>query len=530
MSGSQAPSAPPGNFSWLDRSGAAPVLAGLATVALSWWVWSFSADPPAQVQDENAYRLQAGIFAAGRWADPPPPAASFFDQIHVLSRPVRAAKYPPGQALALAPGFLARAPVAVPLLLDFALGALVFALARRASGGAVGLLAWILWLAAPVGLVIRSSYFSELTTGTLWLIGWWALWNWSENPRPGWLLLFGLAVGWGAITRPLTAIAFALPAGICALRLALRRRAWGALAAATLLGAATLAIWPMWSLETTGDARLTPLALYTRDVLPWDRPGFGLRDGEPRRELAPDVRGTFVEGFRRLHSEHTVANLPRILAARLVAIARDAWGVSWGVLCAFAVFGCVMAPSAPRMAFASAGLLVLLYLCYAHYPNWTVYYFEMSGVLAYATGLGLWKGYCLLASRSRSARPALAVAGPWLLAAVVAVAVAPRLIMIREEHEAALREVRAFATALHGLPPGPAVVFVRYGPNHDPHRSLIVNGPGLDGARVWIVYDRGRENPGLLRLSPHRAPFEYDEATRTLSALDGAAPVPVGAP
>ena len=85
------------------RSRAAlPLACGVVTAAATWWAWG-AVDPPPASHDESAYLLQAGIFAQGRWADPAPPAADFFDQMHVLSQPLRAAKYPPGHSLVLAP-------------------------------------------------------------------------------------------------------------------------------------------------------------------------------------------------------------------------------------------------------------------------------------------------------------------------------------------------------------------------------------------------------------------------------------------
>lgn len=506
---------------FIERSRTAPVLAGLLTAALSWWVWGFAVDPPVLVQDENAYSLQARLFAAGRWSDPPPPADGFFDQVHVLSHPVRAAKYPPGHALALAPGFLAGVPVAWPLACDFASGALLFALARRASGGPIALATWILWLGARGGLFVRSSFFSEVTTSMLWLAGWWALWNWKERRRPGWLALFGICVGCGAITRPLTAVAFALPAGICALVLAARRRAWGAFAAAVLLGASLLALWPLWNFETTGDARLSPLSLYTRDVLPWDRPGLGLRDEPARLELPPDLRGAFLHGYRELHREHTAANLPWILARRLVEVAKDSWGAAWVPLAAFALLGVVWAPRETRVAFASAALLFLLYLSYAHYADWTIYYVEAYGVLAYAAAVGL--GGAVARLSARASGPGRAPARPWLAwvpAAALLAAGAPALFGARERREIATREFRLFAAALDALPPGPAVVFVRYGPEHNPHSSLVVNPPGLATSSRWIVYDRGAENASLLGIAGTRAGFLYDEAAHALRPLE----------
>ncbi len=133
--------------------------------------------------DENAYLLQAGIFAQGRWSDPPPPLPEFFEQMHVLSQPRRAAKYPPGHALVLAPGVALGVPAAVPVALAGASGALLFALARRAANAAVAGLAWLFWLAPSHPLYFRASYLSEGTTSLLWLAGWWALAEWVETAQ-----------------------------------------------------------------------------------------------------------------------------------------------------------------------------------------------------------------------------------------------------------------------------------------------------------------------------------------------------------
>jgi hypothetical protein len=76
-----------------------------------------------------------------------------------------------------------------------------------------------------------------------------------------------------------------------------------------------------------------------------------------------------------------------------------------------------------------------------------------------------------------------------------------------------------FSNALGELPVTPAIVFVRYASWHHPWTSLIANEADLAAARVWLVYDRGAENADLLARAPGRAPYLFDEASGTFSAL-----------
>jgi hypothetical protein len=63
------------------------------------------------------------------------------------------------------------------------------------------------------------------------------------------------------------------------------------------------------------------------------------------------------------------------------------------------------------------------------------------------------------------------------------------------------------------------VVFVRYGPRHVSHYSLIQNPPDYGTAPWWIVYDRGAENADLLAQAAGRSAWLYDEAQGTIGPL-----------
>jgi hypothetical protein len=281
------------------------------------------------------------------------------------------------------------------------------------------------------------------------------------------------------------------------------------------VGAACVAVIPLWSARTTGSASLTPLEVYTRDYVPFDKLGFGVDTAaRPLRDTPRDMRTT-NESFREEHRRHTVSTLPRTLASRLRMIARDMW-YDWRLgLAPFAVIALASLPGAAWFALATLGAHVGLYLLYAHPAFWTVYYLESTPVLAFVTAAGIvqvirWAG--------RGERRATTIAATVLvLAACVPGAMTVRLLRDQVNRDHVYFE--RFDALVSSIPER-SIVFVRYSPAHNDNLSLVRNAAWPAEARVWLAHDRGADNGRLMAAAPGRRPYVFDEASWTLRPLE----------
>src|ERR1041385_4249553 len=219
------------------------VVAAVTTFAV-WYGWGH-VQPTPRVHDEASYLFQAQTFAGFRWSNPAPPIPDFFQQFHVLVDPTYSSKYPPGMALLMVPGVWLGLPALGPVLLSAVTAAFLFVVARRVSNAWVALLAWMIWLTTPRNLEWSAGYFSELATGALWMVGWYALLRWRETSAPRWLVALAAGIGWMVITRPLTAVAYAIPTGAVVIWTVWRRAQWRQLGIGVLTGVAILCLFPL---------------------------------------------------------------------------------------------------------------------------------------------------------------------------------------------------------------------------------------------------------------------------------------------
>ena len=489
----------------------APLVVGALTAALVLLVWG-SCREPGIYHDEQAYLLQAQIFATFRWTGETPPIPEFFQQLHVLTEPRLAPKYPPGNALLMVPAIWAGLPGLTSIGLAGISGALLFTLVRRITDSSLAVLTWALWSTHTVGLFWSASYLSQNVTTAFWMLSLAALLRWHGDRRAGSLLLAAGLMGWLYLTRPLTALALSAPAGVFVLVHAWRHKLLGQVALSLGVAVACVAVQLLWQDRTVGSIRENPYVEYSRQYLPFDKPGFGLDSTPASRPLAPSV-AWISDVFVPLHAEHVPARVPGILRDRMIALGlalTDRWRV---FLLPLFVVGVLTAPAAARLPLISCALLIGVYLIYAHQAWWSVYYVETFPVFAFFASAGL-------AAFAR----VTAAAGPGQVRCVILICVvlvtpwlAGDVWRARDERNRRAGFQRMAAAVLERIKDPSAVVFVSYPPGHSFHDSLVVNTPDFRRARLWMADDRP-DNDRLLALTDRRA-YRLHTDTWTLEPI-----------
>jgi hypothetical protein len=352
--------------------------------------------------------------------------------------------------------------------------------------------------------------------------------KYRDEQRPWSLVALAATVGFCAITRPVTAVALAVPVGVVVMRSIWRARAWRPLAVAVLTGSVIVAILPLQNSLTTGDWRVSPLVKYSREYLPSDFPGFGYDSSQPVAPLPPDLdrsRQELLEARRR----HTLEALPQTLVhrwLRSLTIVANGWRLG---LVPFILLGALVMPAAGVLAFGMSVGLLLAYAFHSHWPQWSQYYLEAAPGYAFALAAGIWgfaswviRGWPAIRRRTLwdGAEPRVAVAA---LVTTVALAV-PGLLRIpttvsRYQNEVAYQRRFGKALRLVRKEPDKAIVFIQYGPKHNAHFSLVRNVPDLASAQVWIAYERGYDDLRLMRLAPERRAYVYHADNGGLTRL-----------
>lgn len=500
----------------------APALLGITGALLSMWVWRTMSRTPV-MHDESAYLLQAELFARLRWTGSVPGVPAFFQQMYILVDPVLASKYPPGNSLVLALGTLIGAPALPIIIMSGCTSALIYLVARRLAGGVTALLTWLIWQSCFPILFFRTSYLSEGVTGLAWMATWWGILHWRDGAGRRWLVLAAAAAAWCIISRPLTGVALGVAALACVLWHCKRTGAWRDLAPALGMATAILAIVPLWSWRTTGKVTLTPLTAYTREFVPFDKPGFGVTSDEKPSARLPRDQWLTSAAFYLEHKRHTVRALPMIAWRRLTMIDRDAWYEWRGGLRLFAVIGLLALTADGWIGVAAFALQFLLYLSYAHPDSWTAYYLEDTPVLAFVAALGIATALRRVLDRGGKRR---STAGALLVAAALGLALVITAPQVRQQIDIDHAYYDSFARVIASIPDS-AVVFVRYKEDHPDAIAFVRNPVDFNRAKVWTVYDRGAANERLLAIAPNRAGYLFDEATWTLRPLQRAPSVSV---
>ncbi len=518
-----------GQLECIDRmldARATPVVLGVINAMLVWWWVGWHRNPAPMVQDEAAYLLQAALFARGRWAADAPPIPEFFAQMHVLTEPVLASKYPPGHSLLLTPFVASGFATLGPMVFAAITGMLIFVLARRVIGGTVALLTWLLWSSGSAILRYQASFLSQTSTVAAWLGVLYFTLEYHTHRRPRVLIALGLCLGVLAITRPVTAVALIIPIAIVILRDVRRAGAWPALGRAILVTTTIVVVLPVQNRMTTGEWHVSPLVAYSSRYTPFDFPGFGYTEARPVTPLPPDLDSlrTFLTDARR---QHTLPALPATLGARAWYATLDMFAGWRAPLLIFAVLGLLAVPSAGLFALATSLSLLLTYAFHAHWAHWTAYYFEGYPAVIFASAVGV-RAFAQWVTGRQAVWRRIAngsIPEPRTSVAIVALCafvLIPATIILPRYRAAWQRTTtyqRRFLTALDlvARESPRSIVFVDYGRNHDVHSSLVWNVPNLATATTWIAYERGAEDLRLMRLAPDRRAyiFRADEGRLT---------------
>ncbi len=240
------------------------------------------------IEDDVAYVWQAKALNSGHLTIPSPPHSnSYLVPFVVDYNGERFGKYPPGwpAMLAIAIRLGIRAWIN-PLLAGLAVW-LTYRLGKRIFSDFIGLLAAGLTIASPFFLMNSGSLLSHpfgLVLSTLFALGWLgSFWgeaadqevSETDQSKKQWFytLIAALALAALVLTRPLTALAVALPFGIHGLYILLRgdAQARWRLMVFGMIGLLSVGLYLLWQYSLTGNALLNPYTLWW----PYDRVGFG---------------------------------------------------------------------------------------------------------------------------------------------------------------------------------------------------------------------------------------------------------------
>jgi hypothetical protein len=329
----------------------------------------------------------------------------------------------------------------------------------------------------------------------------------------------------------LTALALALPLAIYLLKPIARLHAWKDVMVAGVVGACVVSLLGVANYTVTGNPFKTAFAMFAEQYLPFDKLGFHLDSTPPRFRLAAPNVAAYDE-IGSAHVGHVPARLPSIAKERLSELAFAEWG-GWRLfLVPLIAFGLWRLPAIGWLAVANGAAVFLIYLCWAHWPGWTIYYFEALPILAFAIANGL-RG---VGRRMPRSKRTFAVASGFVVLYVAGISRTTR--GWRKIHIINARPGAALDDALKALPFARSVVFVRYSDDKHGHPNWIVNSPTWQQDRVWVVNSWGPSvDRELMAVSPRREPLLFDEKTRTLmpyrelsdslvAAAEGASPAP----
>jgi 4-amino-4-deoxy-L-arabinose transferase-like glycosyltransferase len=264
--------------------------------------------------------------ASGRLWMPALPQPDFFESFYILVRPAYCSKYFPGTALFFVPTVWLHWPTwLMPAMASGACVALVYRIVAELIDGACGVLAALMMVSLSWFRMLSVLLLSNVPMLLFALLLYWSWLRWRKSRSLGSALAMGAFAGWGAITRPIDAIAVSLPVALAVLFELTKHpaskgnaRKWLATILCGVGGAAPfLAIQIIFNVGVTGHLFQTPYGYYIDRNQPNTSYGFHKLDANATVESSlPQKREYYEQWVEPFIARHRPANLARAWASK----------------------------------------------------------------------------------------------------------------------------------------------------------------------------------------------------------------------
>lgn len=485
------------------------------------------------LHDEYAYLLQAKMLAGGHLWLPKHELSDFFETFHVVTDRVYAAKYGPGTAMFYAIGVWMHWPASVmPLILSGVCVGLLYLLMTELFDGTSGWLAAILLVS--LGIFRRTSIMvmSQAPMLMLVLLAMLAFIYWRREKRLFWMVGIGIAVGWGAITRPVDAVCIAMPLALGVVfelwKLPNRQRPQ-TIIAGLLACAPFLALQLVYNKGVTGKFSVLPWSYYAQRYDPYDSLG--------RKPIDETFRPiSVVPQVQQFYDEFTVPEYRKKLGmSRAQGIFDRAAKTLAGLPLAEQdrkrlIYGAL--PSPVLIVLLPVGLLGLCHRRWALwlglpifillYASYTFFLPHYAVAIVPAIILMLLAGKAVFAkSLSRGPHLQFALSTAILVTSLMAL---PELNPARRDQVFDASLLRKVDEKLAEIP-GQAIVLFKFDSDRNLHEEPVYNVETAwpDDARIIRAHDLGFVNSKLLAYyaaqSPARTVYRFDEKDESLTHL-----------
>jgi 4-amino-4-deoxy-L-arabinose transferase-like glycosyltransferase len=270
------------------------------------------------LEDEFGYLFEAKTFAGGHaWVPRNEPVAYLWQPFVVQPEnsvdgiQKRFGKYTPGWPLLLTTGVVLGQTWVVNAFLAMLSVSLVYRLGREIFDEPVGIVSALLLAISPMAIMLNATLMSHTSAMFMAVAFVYCYWRVTKHGKRRylWAIACGLALGWMAATRPLSALAIAVPVVLhAASRLldTLFDAKWREKAVPTLLPLLviipftllTLSTWGIYNYLTTGDWKTDTYTL----LWDYDTPGFGPGHGLMTVNGVSHVH-TLEFGFRNMRQD-----------------------------------------------------------------------------------------------------------------------------------------------------------------------------------------------------------------------------------